>query len=154
VSVPWFVEAPDPKLDRRCFIVRDGNGAGARLRLFRCGGQAAFDETRRIAANIAELPGLLRRKDGPAYCRGLPVRSRSTRALDEPAFNPPGSFLWFYGTATNDPEHAHRLTACWNAFLQAETTEIERIDDGLSDMNDVLLAGGGWHVLQHQQALP
>ena len=41
----------------------------------------------------------------------------------------------------NDPEHAHRLAACWNAFLQAETTEIERIDDGLWDMNDVLLAG-------------
>ena len=37
-------------------------------------------------------------------------------------------------------------------FLQAETTEIERIDDGLSNMNDVLLAGVGWHVLQHQQA--
>jgi hypothetical protein len=54
----------------------------------------------------------------------------------------------------NDPEHAHRLAACWNAFLQAETTEIERIDDGLSDMNDVLLAGGGWHVLQHQQVSP
>jgi hypothetical protein len=53
----------------------------------------------------------------------------------------------------NDPEHAHRLAACWNAFLQAGTTEIERIDDGLSDMNDVLPAGGGWHVLQHQQAL-
>ena len=44
------------------------------------------------------------------------MRSRSTRALDEPAFNPPGSLLWFYGTATNDPEHAHRLAACWNAF--------------------------------------
>ena len=54
----------------------------------------------------------------------------------------------------NDPEHAHRLAACWNAFLQAETTEIERIDDGLSDMNDVLLAGAGWHALQRQQALP
>ena len=54
----------------------------------------------------------------------------------------------------NDPEHAHRLAACWNAFLQAETTEIERIDDGLWDMNDVPLAGAGWHVLQHQQALP
>ena len=27
----------------------------------------------------------------------------------------------------NDPEHAYRLAACWNAFLQAETTEIERI---------------------------
>jgi hypothetical protein len=23
---PWSVEEPDPKLDRRCFIVRDGNG--------------------------------------------------------------------------------------------------------------------------------
>ena len=34
----------------------------------------------------------------------------------------------------NDPEHAHRLAAPWNAFLQAETTEIERIDDGLSDI--------------------
>ena len=66
----------------------------------------------------------------------------------------PGSFLWFYGTATNDPEHAHRLAACWNAFLQAETTEIERIDDGLWDMNDVLLAGAGWHVLQPEQASP
>jgi hypothetical protein len=53
----------------------------------------------------------------------------------------------------NDPEHTHRLAACWNASLQAETTEIERIDDGLWDMNDVLLVGGGWHVLQHQQAL-
>jgi hypothetical protein len=31
--------------------------------------------------------------------------------------------------------------------------EIERIDDRGWDMNDVLLAGGGWHVLQHQQAL-
>jgi len=54
----------------------------------------------------------------------------------------------------NDPEHAHRPAACWNAFLQAETTEIERIDDGLSDMNDVLLAGAGWHVLQPEQASP
>jgi hypothetical protein len=54
----------------------------------------------------------------------------------------------------NDPEHAHRPAACWNAFLQAETTEIERIDDGLWDMNDVLLAGVGWHVLRHQQASP
>jgi cold shock protein len=32
VPVPWFIEAPDPKLDRRCFIVRDGKEAGARLR--------------------------------------------------------------------------------------------------------------------------
>jgi hypothetical protein len=23
---PWSVEEPDPKLDRRCFIVRDANG--------------------------------------------------------------------------------------------------------------------------------
>ena len=52
----------------------------------------------------------------------------------------------------NDPEHVHRLAARWNAFLQAETTEIERIDDGLSDMNDVLLTGVGWHVLQPEPA--
>ena len=45
------------------------------------------------------------------------------------------------GRQSNDPEHAHRPAACWNAFLQAETTEIERIDDGRWDMNDVLLAG-------------
>jgi hypothetical protein len=44
--------------------------------------------------------------------------------------------------------------SAWNAFLQAETTEIDRIDDGLSDMNDVLLAGGGWLVLLHPQASP
>jgi hypothetical protein len=23
---PWSVEEPDPKLDRQCYIVRDGNG--------------------------------------------------------------------------------------------------------------------------------
>jgi hypothetical protein len=27
-------------------------------------------------------------------------------------------------------------------------------DDRLSDMNDVLLVDGGWHVLQHQPASP
>jgi hypothetical protein len=52
----------------------------------------------------------------------------------------------------NDPEHAHRLAACWNAFLQAETTEIERIDDGLWDMNDVLLAGTA--SLKHAISFP
>ena len=70
-QVPWFVEAPDPKLGSPVLHLRDGNGAGARLRLFRgragqtCGGQAAFDEARRVVANIARLPGLpglLRRK--------------------------------------------------------------------------------------------
>ena len=34
-SIPWSVEEPNPKLDRRSFIVRDANGQGARLRLFR-----------------------------------------------------------------------------------------------------------------------
>jgi hypothetical protein len=38
-----------------------------------------------------------------------------------------------------------------DAFLQAETTEIVRIDDGLSDMNDVLLAGGGWPCFSPSQ---
>jgi hypothetical protein len=30
-------------------------------------------------------------------------------------------------TSSNDQEHTRRLAACWNAFLQAGTTEIERI---------------------------
>jgi hypothetical protein len=61
---PWSVEEPDPKLDRRCFIVRDANGQA--LAYVYCeeepGRRSAAhlltrDEARRIAANIAKRPG-------------------------------------------------------------------------------------------------
>ena len=48
---------------------------------------------------------------------------------------------------------------CWHASRVKGRSpvrgspEIERIDDRAVGQNDVLLAGGGWHVLQHQQAL-
>jgi hypothetical protein len=37
--------------------------------------------------------------------------------------------------------------------LAARRVRIVMPDDGLSDMN-VLLVDGGWHVLQHQQVSP
>ena len=63
---PWSVDEADSKLDRRCFIVRDANRQA--LAYVYCeeepGRRAAAhlltrDEARRIAANIAKLPGLL-----------------------------------------------------------------------------------------------
>ena len=63
---PWSVEEPDPKLDRRCFVVRDANGQALAYVYFEeePGRRAAAhlltrDEARRIAANIAKLPSIL-----------------------------------------------------------------------------------------------
>ena len=59
---PWSVEEPG-KLNRRCFIVRDGNGQALAYVYFEgeLGRRAAAhritgDQTRRIAAYIAKLP--------------------------------------------------------------------------------------------------
>jgi len=66
---PWTVDEPD-KLDRRCFIVRDGNGQALAYVYFEgeLGARGAAnlltrDEARRIAANIAKLPDLAAKQD-------------------------------------------------------------------------------------------
>jgi hypothetical protein len=56
------------------------------------------------------------------------------------------------GTAHPDDFKADMATLF--DLLRDRAVQTVMPDDGLSDMNDVLLAGGGWHVFQQRQALP
>src|SRR5690348_1255736 len=59
---PWSVDDPDMKLGQDCSIVRDGNGQALAYVYFEDEpGERSAAKLRGIAANIAELPGLLGR---------------------------------------------------------------------------------------------
>ena len=70
---PWSVDAPDPKLDQPCFIIRDANGQALAYVYFEGepGRRSAADlltpdEARRIAAQHRQAAGATQRAVGQA----------------------------------------------------------------------------------------